>query len=410
LTKSIPHILKENESRVALLNEAYDPVFGMGSPIERFPFYILKNQKKPVMLPMSMKKLELIQAVTKSGFKSAEEYAISQGIKSEKMAGDIHEARFDHDFEFWCVITVKIKPKEGGENIPFIHNKAQRKIVKELEDQRLDNKPIRAVLLKSRQNGGSTLIQVYMSWIQIRHKTNWNSLIAAHINQAATNIRSMLKTVVTNYPLKELTLTPFEGTQNIKIIRQRSNKITIGSMETPDSIRSDDVSLFHGSEIGLWKKTDGKKPEDLIQSILGTIPNMPLSMVVLESTAKGLGNYFHRTWTEAKRTRSYTPIFVAWFEIEMYQIPFQSEEEKIQLVKSMTEYETDLWEQGATLEGINWYRMKLGEYGGNMVIMCSEFPSNDVEAFQSSGSRFFPMRVIQKARRFVKPPLYKGDT
>ena len=220
-----------------MLNEPYDPVFGMGSPIQRFPFFILKNQKNPVMLPMSMKEFDLVQAVTKSGFKSAEEYAVSQGIKSEKIAGDIHEARFDHDFEFWCVICVKIKPKTGGENIPFILNKAQRKIVKSLEDQRSNNKPIRAVLLKSRQNGGSTVIQVYMSWIQIRHKTNWNSLIAAHINQAATNIRSMLKTVVTNYPLKELTLTPFEGTQNIKIIRQRSNKITIGSMETPDSIR-----------------------------------------------------------------------------------------------------------------------------------------------------------------------------
>jgi hypothetical protein len=41
--------------------------------------------------------------------------------------------------------------------------------------------------------------------------------------------------------------------------------------------------------------------------------------------------------------------------------------------------------------------------------MCSEFPSNDVEAFQSSGSRFFPMNVISRARKHVRNPLFVGD-
>ncbi|HAZ25308.1 MAG TPA: terminase, partial [Algoriphagus sp.] len=63
----------------------------------------------------------------------------------------------------------------------------------------------------------------------------------------------------------------------------------------------------------------------------------------------------------------------------------------------------------ASLEGINWYRAKLAEYKGDMVSMASEYPSDDVEAFQSSGQRFFPVGVVQKARRFVKPPIYVGE-
>ena len=129
-----------------------------------------------------------------------------------------------------------------------------------------------------------------MGYIQIIHKTSWNSLVAAHINQAATNIRFMFTTLAKYYP-KELssffTLKGFEQTKNVKFIPERNCKITVGSIETPDSIRSDDVAMSHLSEVGLWKKTEGKEPEDLCQSILGTIPTVPWSLYALESTAKG---------------------------------------------------------------------------------------------------------------------------
>jgi hypothetical protein len=409
MPENVQQIIQENTKRAQELNLEYDPIMGIGSPLDRFPFYFFKAQKTPAMLPIKMMKVEQVAKAMQSKTKSAEEYAESQGINTELFINQINEARLDHDFEFWAFTGVKIKNKDGGENINFKLNNGQKKLLKGLMEMMDAGKPIRVILLKARQWGGSTLTQIFMLWIQTRHKTNWNSLIAAHLKQAATNIRSMLKKAVESYPYDKLTLTPFEGTTNIKIIPERSNKITVGSMETPDSIRSDDIAMAHLSEVGLWKKTEGKRPEDLIQSILGTIDMKPLTMVVMESTAKGVGNFFHQSWTEAKRTGSYKAIFVAWFEIEKYRLPFSSEEEKIQLAKTLDEYEAYLWEQGASLEGINWYRAKLGEYKGDRVIMASEFPSDDVEAFQSSGQRFFPVSVIQRARKYVKPPRYVGD-
>lgn len=403
----LQHILKENDRRNILAE--YDPIMGIGSPLDRFPFFYYQSQKTPLMLPLPMKKVEQVAQVLSSKHKSAEAYAEQEGISLEPFLNQINEARLDYDFEFWAFTGVKIKNKDGGENINFKLNNGQKKLLKALMEMFDAGKPIRVILLKARQWGGSTLTQIFMLWIQTRHKTNWNSLIAAHLKQAATNIRSMLKKAVETYPYEKLTLAPFESTSNIKIIPERSNKITVGSMETPDSIRSDDIAMAHLSEVGLWKKTEGKKPEDLIQSILGTIDMKPLTMVVMESTAKGVGNFFHQSWTEAKRTGSYKPVFVAWFEIEKYRLPFSSEEEKKQLAKTLDEYELYLWNQGASLEGINWYRAKLGEYKGDRVIMASEFPSDDVEAFQSSGQRFFPVSVIQKARKFVKPPKFVGD-
>lgn len=399
-------ILTENAKRRAILNAPYDPITGEGSPIPRFPFRIFQDSD-PIMLPETMKELPFIEH---AALNSLEEYAETTNESLDEWIDALNDFRFDHDFEYWAFTTVKIKPKEGGVLINFRLNRPQRKIVSSLEESRIKNKPIRRILLKARQNGGSTVIQIYMSWIQIRHKTNWNSLIAAHINQAASNIRGMYTTMLANYAVDQYKLVPFEGTSNIKIIRERANKITIGSMQNPESIRSDDIAMTHLSEVGLWKKTEGKEPEDMIQSILGTIPEMPSSMVVLESTAKGVGNYFHRTWLGAQRGENgFTTIFVAWWEIEMYQTDFESDEERDEFIFSMNDYERSLWDRGATLEGINWYRSKLASMNGNTWRMCSEFPSDPIEAFQSTGQRVFAPAYVTNMRKHCEPPAIIGD-
>jgi len=56
---------------------------------------------------------------------------------------------------------------------------------------RTAGKPIRLILLKARQWGGSTLVQIYMAWIQLVHCRNWNSVICAHLKESAANIKGM---------------------------------------------------------------------------------------------------------------------------------------------------------------------------------------------------------------------------
>jgi len=412
--KEVAEILKENDKRNQKLFPSYDPVMGVGSTIDRFEFFYYKNQKTAVNLPVSMLDTEQIRNVVNSKFNSVEEYTKNEGLNLDRYLNEINELRLDHDFEFWAFTGIKIKNKYGGNDIPFLLNYGQRKLLRELMRMKNNGLPIRIILLKARQWGGSTLTQIFMLWMQLRHKINWNSLIAAHLKQAATNIRAMLRKAMESYSYAKYTLKPFESTTNIKIIPERSNKITVGSMEAPDSIRSEDLALAHLSEVGLWKKTEGKSPKDMIQSILGTIELKPNTMVVLESTAKGVGNYFHQAWLKAKHKKNtgeelYCPVFVAWYEIELYRMNFESEEEKTDFIINMDERDLELWEQGAPLEGIKWYKVKLSEYNGDVVSMCSEFPTNDVEAFQSSGQRFFPVRVVEKARRNVRPPKFVGE-
>ncbi|MEG2759565.1 MAG: hypothetical protein RR908_06795, partial [Rikenellaceae bacterium] len=186
--------------------------------------------------------------------------------------------------------------------------------------------------------------------------------------------------------------------------------IYIGSMQKPDSLRSADVMLAHLSEVGLWKATDGKKPEDLVQSIAGTVPLSPYSMIVMESTAKGIGNYFHKEWLKATNKESgYTPVFVPWYDIDMYRKPFESTLEKRDFIEGMSLKEQEYFRLGASLEGINWYRNKKHMDSYDDWRMGCEFPTTPQEAFQSTGRRAHNPSHVTLMRKNARPPKYIGD-
>ena len=65
--------------------------------------------------------------------------------------------RFRHDFAYWAATCVSIKDKCRGRRVRFVLNYAQRRLLAAFERQRLAGRPIRTILLKARQWGGSTL-------------------------------------------------------------------------------------------------------------------------------------------------------------------------------------------------------------------------------------------------------------
>ena len=318
--------------------------------------------------------------------------------------------RIKYDFEFWAIATVTIKDKMTSVDIPFLLNKSQRKLLKLFEQQRRAGKPIRVILLKSRQWGGSTLTQIYMAWIQLVHKHQWNSVIAAHHKDSSLNIKAMYTKLLDNYPAwilnSPLKFKPFERTQNVYYIPQVSARVTIGSAEKPNSVRGSDIAMAHFSEVALYEDTPKKRTADLIASICSSIPMVPYSVIVMESTAQGVGDYFHTEYTNAKDGKSdKMPLFIPWYDIEMYQTPVDDYK---QLISSFTDYERYLWKLGATLEGIAWYRDMRKTYQMEQQ-MKSEFPSDDVEAFANSGERVFDAYAVERMRENVKKPVWLGE-
>lgn len=323
--------------------------------------------------------------------------------------------RFRHDFEYWAWRCVRIMDKVTMTEIPFVLNAPQRRLVKELERMRTAGEPLRLIMLKARQWGGSTLIQVYFAWIQIVHRRGWNSLICAHVKDTSATIRGIYSRLLARYPEEfweeecKPEFRPFERMSNTRFIPGRECRVTVSSSENQESTRGQDYALAHLSEVAFWKDTAQHNPVDLIRSVTSGIMRKPLSFVALESTANGVGNFFHREWMRACSDggSDKLPFFVPWFEIGIYAEPVGDPEA---LWDSLDTYERRLWEahEGVTLEGLRWYRMRRREYE-DLRSMMTEFPSTPEEAFATTSRGVFSAEGVARLRRGVCPPAMTGE-
>lgn len=441
MQKEVVNILKENNKRNAEVYQKFDPISGIGSIGKRVEVHIEDFPLETQYLPVEMLNIPLVKLLMKCGsikkFLTVELEVAYNEEDRLKVIEQFVRLRCRYDFAFWAAMYVYIKNKGGGEDVLFHLTRPQRKFVERLEALRKANKPIRIVLLKARQWGGSTTSQLYMAWLQLIHKVGLNSLIIAHQGAGSDEIKDMFDRMIKAYPISmlyklgetynenESKLVGVGHSGSIHRVPQRNCKIKIGTAERPDSCRGGDYNLVHLSEVGLWKTTDGKKPEDIVRSACSGILLKPYTMIVYESTANGTGNFFQREYDAAKRgTSQFEAMFVSWFDIEQYSLPFDNDDEKADFAVWLWKNRNNatpssaraesgrylwwLWEKGATLEAINWYVQERAKYNEHAP-MASEYPSDDVEAFVHSGERVFDKYKVDAFRASCKPPKFVGD-
>lgn len=435
----IKDLLEENNRRKDDMYKRFNPRTGEGSVGERELLYLPDFPIKTQYIPKAMCRKKLIVKLREYG--SVENFLLSYlhvdpddiEQEKEKVVRRFVKLRCEHDFPFWCILFVIIKDKESGESIHFKLNYPQRILVSEYERQRLENIPIRLILLKARQWGGSTVTQLYMSWIQLMHKKGWNSIIVAHLRDASLEIKGMFSTMMENYdkwmlyeegetiPSLSPTLVSFEGAVNIDIIPQRNCKIKIGTAQQPESARSGDSALAHCSEVAFWTKTKNKTPKQIVRAACSAIAYIPMTMIVFESTANGTGNYFHEEWLRAKKgTSNNKPLFIPWYQIERYSMDIpdlhtfcvnlimNKDSDKTDAVYGNGKYNWWLWEKGARLEAIYWYT-QISKDSSDHADVAAEYPTDDIEAFAHSGKKVFDRYRVEELRKRCKDPEYVGD-
>lgn len=433
----IKGIIEENDRRNAVIYAKFDPITGYGSIGERKKVTIEDFPLHKQWLPVEMMRVPLVKQIIKAGTINAFLAEIgSENFEEDrlKVIEQFVRLRCRYDFAFWAATFVYIKNKGGGEDVLFRLTRPQRRFVARLEHLRNAGKPIRIILLKARQWGGSTTSQLYMAWLQLIHKVGLNSLIISLQGSSSDEIKDMFDRMIKAYPIEmlhkigeaykenELKLVGVGKSGNISRVPQRNCKIKIGTAERPDSCRGGDYNLVHLSEVGLWKVTEGKKPEDIVRSACSGILYRPYTMIVYESTANGVGNFFQREYDAAKKKQSqFEAMFVSWFDIEQYTAPIDDiysfalnlyENKDNENVNSAREecgkYLWWLWEKGATLEAIQWYIYERAKYNEHAQ-MASEYPSDDIEAFVHSGTMVFDKYKVEAFDKSCKPAKYIGD-
>lgn len=294
------------------------------------------------------------------------------------------------DFAHYASKCLMIRSKSG--HTPFVLNRAQKVVHQAVEQQKKATGKVRAIILKGRQLGCSTYIEGRFYWL-VTHTPGFRAFILTHDNDATNNLFEMAQGFHENCP--EI-IRPKVEASNAKelIFKSLKSGYKLGTAGNKAVGRSSTIQLLHGSEVSFWPNAS-----EHAKGILQAVPNLPGTEIFIESTANGVGNWFHTQWQMAEAYESeYIPIFLPWFLDDQYRMPVTKDFQ-------LTDEEVDLQKQyGLDDEQIKWRRYKILENsaGGcdGVKAFNQEYPCNSTEAFQTSGDdNFIDPLLVMRARR-----------
>lgn len=312
---------------------------------------------------------------------------------------DLSDARkrLGEDFDFYARNCLRIRTKSGKVH-PFELNKAQEYIHQRLEAQRAATGRVRALILKGRQQGCSTYVGGRFYW-----RTSWNvglrTFILTHEDQATQNLFDMVNRYHEHCPKA---VRPSTGAANAKELYfdKLDSGYKVGTAGTRGVGRSNTIQLFHGSEVAFWPHA-----ETHAAGVLQAVPDEEGTEVILETTANGVGNFYHQKWQDAEKgVGEFIAIFVPWFWQDEYR------KSAVDMVLTTEELEYQL-AYGLDMEQMAWRRNKIAELK-DPILFKQEYPATAAEAFQMSGHDGFikPESVVaaRKATIAESGPLVIG--
>lgn len=280
-------------------------------------------------------------------------------------------ARLKADFVHYAQRCLKIRTK-AGKVLPFELNIAQLHIHERVEEQRARTGKVRAIILKGRQQGCSTYVEGRFYW-RVSHSKGVRAFILTHEDDATSNLFELAERYHENCPAL---VKPSTGASNAKELYfdKLDSGYKVGTAGNKAVGRSSTVQLFHGSEVGFWPNA-----QQHAAGIIQAIPDEPETEAFLESTANGIGNYFHQQWQAAESGASeYIAIFVPWY----WQPEYRKETpEGFSLTSDEQKYKEAY---GLDLEQMAWRRSKIVELRDE-TLFKQEYPATAAEAFQVSG-------------------------
>ena len=301
----------------------------------------------------------------------------------------------DLDPQEWIEALLKIRTKDQ-QLLPLRLNAPQWRIYETIHRLRFEGKPVRLLILKARQEGVSTLIEALIFEATARH-SNVNSLIVAHDLDGSDHLFGMSKLYYDKLPEGIRPPTQYSNRKELDLSEPLRSKINVDTANNLTAGRSYTVHNFHGSEVAFWN--DAKT---VMLGVSQAVPDLPGTMIVLESTANGVGGWFYDEWQRAKRGESdYIPLFIAWFELPEYrrEVPpeglgaLDEEEQRLQTL------------YGVDDEQLSWRRGTIAnKCGGDVELFHGEFPTDDHEAFLFSGRPVFVPQTLREYYDHAAPP------
>lgn len=267
-------------------------------------------------------------------------------------------------------------------------NWAQKEFLQTVADQMATTGRVRIITLKARQLGISTISQALL--FQLSFLTHeYTGLVVAHEVPASQNLLKMTHRYWEHYELRSLYTPKHLSKNDIGWVETKSN-IKISTAGNKAAGRSATIHYLHASEVAFWPE-----PQTTFLGLRQTVPSEPGTVIVVESTANGVGNFFHTMWEEAVSGDSeFTPMFFPWWRHYEYRASHINL--PIKPLTNLDAEERTLRKLGLDDDQLTWRRWAIKNLAQSDVrLFDQEYPSTPEHAFLSSGTNIFPAEQLK---------------
>lgn len=291
---------------------------------------------------------------------------------------------------------LKIEDRRTGQVVVLDPNAIQKRIRGSIIEKEQAFEPCRLIILKARRAGCSTIIQATMAHRAFTRRS-FTALTVAHDLDTASYLFGMTERMYYNLPgaLRPAKKHKARG-RFLDLINESWLKVE--TAEDREAGRGLGARFLHLSEVAFWAD-----PRRTLLALRQIVPREPGTCIAIESTANGVGNYFHLEWQRASNGDSnYVPLFFAWFEFPEYTLPIPPFPLELR-----DDDELELRAMGVHDGQLLWRRVTIkDECGGDLDLFRQEYPSTAAEAFIVSGRPFFgpALRTVKATE-----PIRRGD-
>ena len=279
---------------------------------------------------------------------------------------------------------------------------AQREFVAEVERQYNAGLPIRIIVLKGRQLGISTVTEAIMFIFCFLHPGSFN-LVLSKEKDDSKYLFTMTKRYWTHGPFSDLFDLKYDTKEEMEWAAPLESKMRVATASKDEVGRGMTINGCHCSEVAFYSDT----ADSIIPGLENAIPYEHGTIWIHESTAQGVGGYFHDEWmksTDPTGGKSdFVPMFFPWFWHDEYEtedtgLDFEGLEsdgefgDEIGVVRF-------LLNEGVQPERIMakmaWRRRKIRNAPKGLDGFHEEYPCTPEEAFLATGSNVFPIEHLR---------------
>jgi len=300
------------------------------------------------------------------------------------------------DFGYYRNKFLRIRPRAGGERIPFILNNAQQVLHARIEAERQTYGMVRALIPKARRMGVSTYIGGRY-FHQVGTQFGRRAQVVAHRGDSAANLHREIKEFAAGLPPAVRPSTSATNAYEL-IFDGLKSLYKVASADGGDIGRSDDFHNLHLSEAAFFDNT-----EDLSSGLLQTVQNLPGTEIAMESTGNGQSGMFFDMCEEANRQQNkglWRIHFLPWSVMPEYraEMPFAW--------KAPKDFEDYGKMHGLDVEQVYWFwqqnytiaTMNGGQPETIHRLTRQEYPAVYSECFMADSTLdFFPASVVTAA-------------